>query len=201
MASPIGHYLFGLSIGQAFARDSVERRQAFWLATIACLPDLDVIPGLLVGSLAMFHRSATHSILAALIFALIAGQVFRWWRWQVSVRFSVLLFLLYGSHLLLDCLTLDTGYPYGVPLFWPWNHETYQSPWAVLPNVQHTRAPLVSIHNVLLVLRESIIFLPLLGLIQALKNPPLRSARLGAWFYGGWFLVATGASILLLQRS
>jgi LexA-binding, inner membrane-associated putative hydrolase len=68
MATPIGHYLFGLSITQTFARDEHEKRQAFWLAAVACLPDLDIVPGVMVGKLNQFHHGASHSFFAAALF-------------------------------------------------------------------------------------------------------------------------------------
>ena len=61
-ATPVGHYFLGLSIAQVFARDDAERKEGLWLATIACLPDLDVVPGLFVGMLAQFHHGASHSL-------------------------------------------------------------------------------------------------------------------------------------------
>jgi len=60
MATPVGHYFLGLSITQVFARDDAERKECLWLVTIACLPDLDVVPGLFVGNLVQFHHGASH---------------------------------------------------------------------------------------------------------------------------------------------
>ncbi len=65
VATPVGHYLLGLSITQAVAQDPAQRKRGLWLATIACLPDLDVIPGLFVGGIAEFHHGASHSFAAA----------------------------------------------------------------------------------------------------------------------------------------
>jgi len=195
MATPVGHYLLGLSITQVFSHEQAEKRRGVWMASIACLPDLDVIPGLFVGEIAQFHHGATHSFTAAAIFSVIGLLIVKWRRWNVSAGLFFLLFFLYASHAILDFFTLDTGEPYGVPLFWPWILETYQSPWLLLPNVQHTRAPLLSSHNLFLTLREGLVFLPLIGLIQALKvsRRPWPSAAAG--IYGGWFLIALWVSV------
>ncbi len=195
MATPVGHYLLGLSITQAVAQDPAQRKRGLWLATIACLPDLDVIPGLFVGGIAQFHHGATHSFAAAVIFSVIGLLIVKWRRWNVSAGVFFLLFFLYASHVTLDFFTLDTGAPYGVPLFWPWNHETYQSPWLLLPNVQHTRAPLLSTHNLFLMIQEGLVFLPLVGLIQALRTSRWPWPKATAWVYGGWLVIALWASV------
>ena len=195
MATPVGHYLLGLSVTQILSKDRQERRRGVGLALIACVPDLDVIPGILVGNLAQFHHSVSHSFFAAVIFSLL-GFGALWWRgWKLSHSLFLLLFLLYVSHLILDFFTLDPGEPQGIPLFWPWK-ETYQSPWALLPNVQHTRGPLLSAHNLFLMVREALVFLPLIGLVYSFKSSPWRSSYAAAWLFGAWFIVAVSASFL-----
>jgi inner membrane protein len=200
MATPLGHYLVGLSVTQGLARDSAERKRGLWLATIACLPDLDVIPGLFVGRLAQFHHGVSHSFAAAAIFSIATWFFFRQRDRASWSHLTSLVFLLYASHVVLDFFTLDTGAPYGVPLFWPLSHESYQSSWLLLPNVQHTRAPLVSAHNIWLAAREGMIFLPLIGFIRALKHPKTAWRLRHAWFFGGWFILALWASVLSLHQ-
>jgi inner membrane protein len=196
MATPIGHYLLGLSVTQLVARNRDERKQGLWLATVACVPDLDVIPGLLVGKLNQFHHGASHSFFAAALFPLLGIWVGRhFWEWQLSGRLILLLFLLYASHNVLDTLCIDTGPPFGVPLFWPWSQETYQSPWLLLPDVHHTNRRLFSTHNLLLMIREVLLFLPLVALVQILKSRSSVWLARAAWFYGGWFLVAVCVSV------
>jgi len=199
MATPVGHYLLGLSITQVFSHEQAEKRRGVWLATIACLPDLDVIPGLFAGNLTQFHHGASHSFAAAAAFS-VGGLLFlKWWGWRLSLGLFFLLFFLYASHAILDFFTLDTGEPYGVPLFWPWILETYQSPWLLLPNVQHTRSPLLSSHNLFLTLREGLVFLPLIGLVNALNTSSWSWARPAAWFYAAWLLIALWVSVFSLR--
>jgi inner membrane protein len=199
MATPVGHYLLGLSVSQLFARDRDQRRQGLWLATIACMPDLDVIPGLLVGKLNQFHHGASHSFFAAALFSFVGLWVFRWWGRKLSCRLFLLLFFLYVSHTVLDYLCLDTGAPFGVPLFWPWSQETYQSPWLLLPNVHHTSRPLFGAHNLLLMVREMLVFFPLFGLVQGLTRSSRPWSALATWLYGCWFIVAVSASLSSLH--
>lgn len=198
MATPVGHYLVGLTIAGMFARNDDERRRAPWVAAIACMPDLDLLPGLVVGNLSRFHHGLSHSLAAAVVVAVVATVVLARRVQAGAAHLFLLSFLLYGSHCLLDFLTLDTGEPIGVPLLWPWTGATFQSPILLLPNVQHTRAPVVSVHNLLLIVREGLVFVPLVGLMYSTKSAPGPSRKVEAWLYGGWFVVAAGLSILLL---
>lgn len=200
MATPLGHYLVGLSITQGLARDSAERKRGLWLAVFACLPDLDFIPGFLVGRPGQFHHGVTHSFAAAAIFSIFTWLFFRWRARGISLNLSILVFLLYTSHVVLDFVTLDDSVPYGVPLFWPWSHDSYLSSWLLLPNVHHTRAPLFGPHNLVLMVREGVIFLPLIGLVRALKHSEPAWPVRRAWLYAGWFIFAVGASAFSLHE-
>ncbi|MDZ7379427.1 MAG: metal-dependent hydrolase [candidate division KSB1 bacterium] len=106
---------------------------------------------------------------------------------------------MYTSHLLLDFFTLDTGAPYGIPLFWPFSQETYQSHWPVLPNVQHTSGPLLSVHNLMLVLREAAVLLPAVGLVLTLKVHGRFWPRGMAWLLGASSFAAACISALTVR--
>jgi inner membrane protein len=199
MATPFGHYLLGLSITQSLARDPAEKKSALWWAAVACVPDLDLIPGLLFGRLAQFHHGISHSFAAAAFFSLAVLLVWRGRPENYAWRTFAISFVLYSSHVILDFLTLDTADPRGVPLFWPVSGEPYQSPWLLLPNVQHSRAPIMSGHNFLLIIREALLFIPLLGLIQALKVARWPGLWTAVWLYGGWFVAAVFISALSLR--
>ena len=198
MATPVGHYLLGLTVAQLFAGNRDQRRKSFWLATIAWLPDLDVVPGILAGNLARFHHGASHSVVAAAVFSLVVFGTL-WQRgWRAPESLALLLFWLYASHVVLDFFTLDPGAPHGVPLFWPWG-ETYQSPWALLPNVQHTSGPVFSAHNFFLMVREAVVFLPLVGFVDALNSARWHSLTAAAWFFAILFFASASASFLSLH--
>jgi inner membrane protein len=198
MATSLGHYLVGLSIAQALARDSAERKRGLWVGAVACVPDLDIIPGLFVGNLGAFHHGVSHSFAAAVLFSVFISLLLKRVR-LMSLHLSVLVFWLYVSHVVLDFLTLDTGVPFGVPLFWPFSQETFQSAWVLLPNVQHTRAPLVSEHNMWLIGREAAMFIPLIGFIYAMKHRQTAWHLGSAWLFASWFIVAVCTSFLSLQ--
>ncbi|HEX9818976.1 MAG TPA: metal-dependent hydrolase [Methylomirabilota bacterium] len=198
MATPLGHYLFGLALAAGLARDGRERAHGPWLAAVACVPDLDVIPGLVVGDPSRFHHGVTHSLTAAVLFAGAFAALGTWAGRRATARLVVLVAVLYASHSVLDALTLDLSDPRGVPLLWPWRDTTYESPWLLLPNVQHTREPVVSAHNALLMVREAVVFLPLIGLVRAVRGCRGAWAAAATWIYASCFAAATAVSVASL---
>jgi len=77
--SPVGHTLAGLC-GFMVAKNRVAPRRREWVlfvsVVIALMPDLDFLPGYLLGDLGSFHHQATHSITAAVVVGF-------WWAvWQ-----------------------------------------------------------------------------------------------------------------------
>jgi inner membrane protein len=199
MATSVGHYLLGLAIATVAARGATERAQAPWWALIACAPDLDVLPGLLVGNLSRYHHGASHSLAAAGLVAMAAAAVVGRRRRQPALRMAAVVFVLYASHAVLDGFTLDTGPPVGVPFLWPWSHETFQAPWPLLPDVQHTGKPLVSAHNALLMVREVVVFAPLVGLAFAAHAATPCRRRAVTWLWAAGFVAAAGLSFASLD--
>jgi membrane-bound metal-dependent hydrolase YbcI (DUF457 family) len=199
MATPVGHYLVGLALTLGVAGDDRQRALSPWLAAVACVPDLDVVPGLVVGDPSRFHHGVTHSLTAAVaVAAVLAGLAAAAGR-RPTARLVVLLAALYASHSVLDALTLDPSEPRGVPLLWPWRDTPYESPWPLLPNVQHTRAPIVSTHNALLMLRETALFVPLVGLVHSVRHGRRPWKVAAPWVYASWFAAAAGASLASLN--
>jgi len=98
------HTAVGLASGFTLAylqRDPLALGLALALATqiAAVLPDQDLRLGLK-------HRGVTHSLLALL---LISTSL-----WQLDHRLALAVAVGYGSHLILDSLTI-----WGIPLLWP----------------------------------------------------------------------------------
>ncbi|MFQ6027270.1 MAG: metal-dependent hydrolase [Dehalococcoidia bacterium] len=200
MATPVGHYLLGLSIAQAFAKDETERKRAFWLGNVGWLPDLDFLPGFLLGDVGLFHRGATHSLLGAVVFAIVAVLVLRMLKWRMSARLFLALCLIFASHSVLDFFGQDSVPPSGVSLLWPWTREVFQSPWLIFPDAPHTIASLISLHTLVLLIQETLVLAPLNGLIFVVKGWPHPRPKTAAWLYGGWFLLATAVSILAMRE-
>src|SRR5688500_803129 len=97
MSTPLGHSLAGAAVGLALARGLDARRAAAVGAAVAVAPDLDFIPGLLIGDPGRFHHAASHSIIAAVAIASMAGAMS-----VPRARWSFLVFLAYCTHLALD---------------------------------------------------------------------------------------------------
>src|SRR4030095_17178589 len=94
-----------------------------WLLAGAVLfanaPDLDFLPGLAVGDPDAFHRGVTHTLGAAVV---VAAAVWLLARWRGAARpwwWAAFGALAYGSHLLVDWMTVDALRPTGIQLLLP----------------------------------------------------------------------------------
>ena len=96
---------------------------------LANAPDLDLLPGLLLGDPNRFHRGASHSLVIALGLGLLVGIV-AWrthrWHWRLRgelvsglYQTALIVSLLLGSHVVLDALTADPTPPVGEQMMWP----------------------------------------------------------------------------------
>ena len=157
MATPVGHILAGLAIGASVNKVPGLLRRAVAAAFLAAAPDLDFLPGILVGQPARFHHAQTHSLgFVFLVSALVALAARR-----NKGSWAALAGVAYASHLLLDILTVDDGLPYGIPLFWPLSVQTIQSPVTLLPRVPHSSALNAAGDLVTLLVLECALFAPL----------------------------------------
>lgn len=177
MASPIGHSIIGLAMAEAGDRRS--NRRWYLLAVVAVnFADLDFLPGLLVGDINRFHRSITHSLLAALIFGLTVALIARLLM-APAVRAGLLAAGLYVSHLLLDFLSGNPSEASGQPLLWPFLNSDVMSPWSPLAGVFHGGPgdglwqfleTLLSWHNFEVMLVEALVFAPFLLVARGLRR-------------------------------
>jgi membrane-bound metal-dependent hydrolase YbcI (DUF457 family) len=96
---------------------------------MANAPDLDFLPGILVGAPAAYHRGVTHTVGALVVVSVAAWAVARilrsrtaWW-WGLGAAAA------YGSHLLVDWMTVDAVPPSGIRMLWPltdaWLHAPF----------------------------------------------------------------------------
>ena len=119
MALPIAHATAGYLVHRAGRgvlsedRSSLAGwRRAVVFIVIANLPDVDFLLGFVIGKPGAFHRGISHTLLAAVAFAVAAGAVAR--RREGRFGPAALLFgTTYLSHLLLDYLTIGTRPPAG----------------------------------------------------------------------------------------
>ena len=180
MASPFGHSLLGLAVGRAFGGEPVARSWPWWLFCIAAAnaPDLDFIPGLLLGDINRFHQGISHSIPAAVFFGGLAWLVARP-RSAAPMKIGMVGAGLYGSHLLMDFFSEDRRAPFGQPLLFPFFSEHFIAPWAIFGGVKHGIPgddflvffdDLISWHNAKAIGLETFILLPILLLSWLLRG-------------------------------
>jgi membrane-bound metal-dependent hydrolase YbcI (DUF457 family) len=191
--SPLGHVIAGVATGwlvsgapRRAALDDPACRAALVFGPLGALPDIDLLFGA--------HSGPTHSIGAALIVGVAVAIIKIVWHLQHPGTLApsapwhpqhpgtlapwhpgtliVSCVLAYSSHPLLDWLAQDTMPPIGVMALWPFSRAHYESDLHVFMAISRRYSqgwPFVR-HNVLAVLRELAILLPVLGLVAALRG-------------------------------
>jgi inner membrane protein len=136
MPSPIAHTLTGVAFSQARPGLFFKNKwfDAFFFILLANLPDIDFLPGLLLGFPNLYHHGIFHSLGAGLAVAVAMGWIF-YWKQRRFWRLSAMAFSLFFSHLLLDFFTRDFTAPYGLPLFWPFSKNYYIAAHPIFINV------------------------------------------------------------------
>jgi inner membrane protein len=140
MATPIGHSLAGYAVCHLSgpAQDA-GRVPLIWLCILLSIaPDLDFLPGILLGRPAMYHQGVTHSLGFALMVSLMIAVLYTLKGWPFPAIFK-LAFFAYSSHLVLDFFGYDGRPPYGMPLFWPLSMEYFISPVPLFWGVRHAQ--------------------------------------------------------------
>ncbi len=131
MPLPISHSLAGAAVYTAFDQDggSGGWRRLVIAISVANAPDLDLLPGLLIGDPNRFHRGASHSLITALGVGLLFGWLAwltRGWEWRLRghrlrgpYQTAFIVAVLLASHVLLDAFTTDPSPPAGEQMLWP----------------------------------------------------------------------------------
>jgi membrane-bound metal-dependent hydrolase YbcI (DUF457 family) len=166
MPSPVGHALGGLIVGlllaptpprhaERRAPNASDRQQRQLIALCvgaACLPDIDFAWGR--------HNMETHSIVFALLLGAVAVAWTRSWRVAIACTLAA------GTHVLFDWLGSDDFPPLGVMALWPWSSEFYFAEAYVFATISRRYwLPGFVEHNVLAVLREVALLLPVVGML------------------------------------
>lgn len=121
MPSPIGHTLMG---GVIYATKG--KKGLLFCLIYANLPDIDFLPGIILGSLNKYHHTFTHSLLFLAVLALLTGFI-------AGRKAGWLSFILLLSHIIMDYFTADTSIPYGMTIFWPFSNRYFISPISIFP--------------------------------------------------------------------
>jgi len=151
---------------------------------VANVPDLDFLPGLLIGDPNRYHHGISHSVGFAALSAFAFSSLLALRKKYAASRNFLIFFSLYSSHLLLDYLSIDTAAPSGIPLLWPLNDEYYIAPFAFLPDIWRGSSSsflefvlsLFSIHNLWAMTIECFLLLPLILLMLVLRRKRTISA-------------------------
>jgi hypothetical protein len=86
----------------------------------------------------------------------------------------------YGSHLILDWLTVDRTVPQGIPLLWPFSEAVFLSPLPLFTDIHHGSAwhAFVNWHNAGAALREAVLVgLPVMAFCAVRLRRPAAEAR------------------------
>jgi membrane-bound metal-dependent hydrolase YbcI (DUF457 family) len=129
MALCFAHATAGYLVYEA-VRPSERHRPALLAASVllANAPDLDFVPGWLLGHPGMFHRGLTHTLGAVVAVAVLGGLL--WRRGELATARITALWAAaaYGSHLLVDYLTTCARPPHGGRFLWPLSDAYWIAP-------------------------------------------------------------------------
>ena len=197
MPTPVAHGVAAWAAVRTAEPAAPDAARLFALAAfLAIAPDLDFVPGILVGRPGAFHRGPTHSLAGGFLASLaVAGLLARlpgrggstprgmgWWFGIVMPT--------YCAHIVLDLVVPDTRGATGMPLFWPVSDRFVATPMPLphalrafidLPlgsdNGSFLRA-LLSGRGLAVLAAEGILFTPLLFAPRLINSTRARVAGL-----------------------
>jgi inner membrane protein len=130
MPTVLTHPALPLAVGLGLGRDIIAPRLLVAGVAASVLPDLDVLAfrlGVPYGS-ALGHRGLTHSLLFAVLVALLGASLHRLLATKPSTAFFFLL-VATSSHGILDAFT-NGGF--GIAFLWPFSNERFFAPYQVI---------------------------------------------------------------------
>jgi hypothetical protein len=130
------------------------------LGCAAVAPDFDILFG--------SHRTATHSLAAVLLVFVATLAV----RGRGHAAFAAAVAGAFASHALLDWFSDDPVSPTGIMLLWPVSRRYLPAPAPVFMAIwKDLTNPATYAHNLVAVIREVVILLPIVALIGWLRRP------------------------------
>ena len=181
MPTPVGHTIIGAALGcgvlmprgrwKAGLQALWEQRAGFLVIVfMANLPDIDYLPGVLMGSINVFHHWYTHTLGWI---AVVSLAVWILWRKTHRAGWSVfaLLFAALASHLAVDLFSADHSVPYGIMALWPFTDTFYISPEPLFWSLRKgTWNDVFQWYNVQAALYEAAVLLPVLAGVLLYKR-------------------------------
>ena len=138
MPSPVGHILAGGAVYLAGAKREADAGFLLLVALLgSAVPDLDFLPGILIGNMRAFHHGISHSLVFAMLFGAATFLVTLRVRPHVALRASMLAVAAYSSHVMLDFVSVNPG-ARGVLLLWPMSNQELGVNLRVLGHFQYT---------------------------------------------------------------
>lgn len=170
MPTPIGHSLLATAIFKGVNRKKLKLNWFDYLVFlfIGIFPDLDFLPGLILGIPSRFHHGLTHSLFFGIIIGTIAGLLYGKWKKESWQKYALIFTGVYFSHLIADFFGVDTSFPYGEQLFWPFWQAYVISPVALFSDVYRSSnsadffVSMFNWHNAKTVIVELVVCIPLL---------------------------------------
>ena len=165
--------------------DQLNWKTVFIYVVLANLADFDFLFGFVVGEPNKYHHQFTHSIVMAAVIAGIFAYIFCTNKKEEFFKTFGLFFGVYFSHILIDFFTLDTSFPFGEQLFWPFSNQYYISPFWIFMDVHKSNASidffqsLFSKHNFFMVLSEIGIFGTFCLIVNLIRKKPIFLYKLG----------------------
>ncbi len=178
--TPIGHCLAGYAVYSFSSVEPTKHNQlklVFLCVFMASAPDLDFIPGILIGRPNLYHHGITHSLGFALMASLVIAGIISIRMKPFSQIFS-LCFISYLSHIVIDLFETSGHLTHGggMPLFWPISTEKFASPIALYLALHYEMMPSASItkwvksifnlYNLRALIHEVVLILPFISLGQ-----------------------------------
>lgn len=171
--SPIAHSAMGFLIFWIFRKGvppGFKKQAKSWLLLLgmavffSMLPDIDVVPGILLGDFVGYHNQGTHSLLIGLGVAIAVGLILmrryrRFWLWFWIALAG------YTFHVIMDYFTTGER---GVMLFWPLSSDRFVSPFKIFYGVRWSEGLLHPAH--LLTVGSELAFVGVIILIAYLME-------------------------------
>jgi len=133
-------------------------------------PDLDLLLRFVDGR--NHHQGASHSVGAALIAGAAVMLLARAMGWARPPALGLVAAGAWGSHLLLDYLSVDTHPPIGIPLLWPFARGYFHFPWPIFLDIGRTLDWHTVRHDAVALAWETALVLPILLASWWLRRPP-----------------------------
>lgn len=167
MSSPIAHTLGAYAVLVTLEPKLVSTRRLNGIAlgtafVFGNLADADFVVEQFTANPFWRHHYFTHSIPFAILVGIASYLILKITHRQNALRYAVLVWAAYCSHLLIDFFTDDGSKPYGIPLLLPFTHEHFMASFSIFYSIHRGElSDLFSVHNLIGVTIELAVMAPI----------------------------------------